>query len=76
MRDQIIKERLGASVTNFLKQDLLTLQDIENVGQNVLLPSLKINNSKLFDYNTDNDENYKHNSSDDDLYAGKIQKLK
>ena len=71
MRDQIIKEKLGASVTNFLKQDLLTLQDIENVSQDVLLPSLKITKSNKFDYNTDNDENYKNNSSDEDVYQGK-----
>lgn len=57
MRDQIIKDKLGASVTNFLKHDLLTLQDIENVSQDVLLPSLKITKSKRFDYYTDTDEN-------------------
>lgn len=59
MRDQIIKDKLGASVTNFLKQDLLTMQDIEGVSQDVLLPSLKMTKTKQFSYNTDTEENYK-----------------
>lgn len=65
MRDQIIKEKLGASVTNFLKQDLLTMQDIEGVSQDVLLPSLKMTRSKHFNYHTDNEENYKGNDKHD-----------
>lgn len=69
MRDQIIKDKLGASVTNFLKHDLLTLQDIENVSSDVLLPSLKITKSKRFDYYTDTDENKKY-PSDDEIYSG------
>jgi len=31
IRDQIIKDKLGSSITNFLKADLLTMQDIENI---------------------------------------------
>ena len=67
MRDQIIKERLGASITNFLKQDMLTMQDIEGVSQDVLLPSLKMTKSKIFNYNTDGEQNYKTREDDDML---------
>lgn len=58
MRDQIIKEKLGASVTNFLKQDLLTMQDIEGVSQDVLLPSLKMTKSKQFSTETSDSNDF------------------
>lgn len=74
MRDQIIKEKLGASVTNFLKQDLLTMQDIEGVSQDVLLPSLKMTKTKQFSYNTDTEENYK-SIEQKDMY-GDMNKVK
>lgn len=69
LRDQIIKEKLGSSITNFLKTDLLTMQDIEGVSQEVLLPSLKMTKSKNFNvknsYNTvsQDDGNYTDGNS-------------
>ena len=72
MRDQIIKDKLGASITNFLKQDLLTMQDIEGVSHDVLLPSLKMTKSKQFNYNTDGEDNYK-TKEDNDIYNDMIQ---
>jgi chromosome segregation ATPase len=75
MRDQIIKDKLGASVTNFLKQDLLTMQDIEGVSQEVLLPSLKMTRSKQFNYNTDGEDNYK-NHEESKYYSAKRKQRK
>lgn len=75
MRDQIIKDKLGASITNFLKQDLLTMQDLDGMSQDVLLPSLKMT-SKKFSYNTDPEqENYK-SRDDSNSYADNISIIK
>jgi hypothetical protein len=64
MRDQIIREKLGASITNFLKQDMLTMQDLDGMSQEVLLPSLQMTSNK-FDYNTDNEDYYKNREESD-----------
>jgi hypothetical protein len=74
MRDQIIREKLGASITNFLKQDMLTMQDLDGMSQEVLLPSLKMT-SKKFNYNTDNEDYYK-NKEDSDSFVDSIPNIK
>ena len=40
LRDQLIKEKLGTSATIFLKNEMLTVEEIENIDSNFVLPDL------------------------------------
>ena len=62
MRDKIIKERLGVSITNFLPQgnpnmqqfiaeggmEILTMNDIDKMSKELILPSLSMTRSSAF----------------------------
>lgn len=70
LRDKIIKEKLGQSITSFLKQDVLTLKDMENASHEILLPSIGNSASKgslvneSYDFNNSvSDETDYQNSS-------------
>jgi len=38
MRDQIIKDKLGASATNFLKSEMMSGEDNETYDNDIFLP--------------------------------------
>lgn len=54
IRDQLIKEKLGSSVSNFLKQDaagassIFTLKDMEQLNEEMMFPALKMTKSNNF----------------------------
>ncbi len=66
MRDRIIKEKLGLSITNFMPGgninnsyndnsfDILTMQDIDKMSKELILPSLNMTKSSSFIPNTFN----------------------
>jgi hypothetical protein len=59
LRDKIIKEKLGISVTNFMPHggqqnpvengvEILSMQDIDRISKELILPSLNMTKSSAF----------------------------
>ena len=68
LRDKIIKEKLGQSITNFLMQDIMTIKDIESMSHEILLPTINSSASKG-SLGADSIENYNSYSDDNDYAA-------